>query len=175
VYGTRYLLDLLSDHGHADLAYKLASRTDEPSWGYWLVNGHKTMFESWSLGSRSRDHHYFGSIADWLRQRLAGLRPGAPGYRTVQVRPAIPVGLAWAAATMATPQGEAKAAWKVADGRLTLTATIPMNSVGEVWVPTGLGAITGVPAGATRVREEKGAVVYATGAGTFEFTTGGAR
>ncbi|UIJ44227.1 glycoside hydrolase family 78 protein [Sphingomonas cannabina] len=175
VYGTRYLLDLLSDHGHADLAYKLATRTEEPSWGYWLANGHKTMFESWSLGSRSRDHHYFGSIADWLRQRLAGLRPGAPGYRTVQIRPAIPAGLAWASATMATPQGEARSAWKVADGRLTLTATIPMNSAGEVWVSTGFGAITGVPAGAARVREERGAVVYRTGAGTFEFTTGGAR
>jgi alpha-L-rhamnosidase len=173
VYGTRYLLNLLSDYGYPDLAYKLATRTDEPSWGFWLANGNKTMLESWSLASRSRDHHYFGSIADWLRQRLAGLRPGAPGYRTVLVRPAIPAGLAWASATMATPQGEAKSAWKIEDGKLTLTATIPANSIGEIWVPAGFGRVTNVPAGATRLREVKGAVVYSAAAGTFEFTTGG--
>ena len=173
VYGTRYLLNLLSDYGYPDLAYKLATRTDEPSWGFWLANGNKTMLESWSLASRSRDHHYFGSIADWLRQRLAGLRPGAPGYRTVLVRPAIPAGLAWASATMATPQGEAKSAWKVEGGKLTLTATIPANSAGEIWIPAGFGPVIGVPAGATRLREAKGAVVYSTAAGTFEFTTGG--
>ena len=36
VFGTRYLLEMLSDYGHADLAYKIATRTDEPSWGWWL-------------------------------------------------------------------------------------------------------------------------------------------
>ncbi|HWU94153.1 MAG TPA: family 78 glycoside hydrolase catalytic domain, partial [Sphingomonas sp.] len=101
VFGTRYLLDLLSDYGHADLAYRVATRTDEPSWGFWLKSGNGTLFESWGMNARSRDHHYFGSIADWMRQRLAGLRPGTPGYRQVLVRPEIPQGLASAAATMA--------------------------------------------------------------------------
>jgi alpha-L-rhamnosidase len=67
-----------------------------------------TMFETWSLNSRSRDHHYFGSIADWMRQRLAGLRPGAPGYK-VLVKPAIPEGLASAEATMDTIAGPRRA------------------------------------------------------------------
>ena len=92
VYGTRYLLDMLSDYGHADLAYKIATRTDEPGWGWWLKNGHGSMFESWSLDSRSRDHHYFGSIADWMRQRLAGLRPGAARLCDGAGPPEIPAG-----------------------------------------------------------------------------------
>src|SRR5690606_11528138 len=66
VYGARYLLEILSDYGHANLAYRVATRTDEPSWGWWFANRHKTMFETWSLNSRSRDHHYFASIADWM-------------------------------------------------------------------------------------------------------------
>ncbi len=173
VFGTRYLLEILSDYGHADLAYRVATRTEEPSWGFWLKSGHKTMFESWGLNARSRDHHYFGSIADWMRQRLAGLRPGAPGYRIVLVRPEIPQGLASAAATMATPQGEAKAGWQVENGRLTLTATVPMNAAGEIWVPARFGMVGAVPHGATLLRQTDAATVYATGPGSFTFVTEG--
>jgi len=175
VFGTRYLLDLLSDYGHADIAYRLATRTDEPSWGFWLTSSNGTLFESWGLNARSRDHHYFGSIADWMRQRLAGLRPGAPGYRQVLVRPEIPQGLASAAATMATPQGEAKAGWAVENGRLTLTATVPMNASGEIWVPNRFGALEAVPTGATLLRTTDAATVYATGPGSFTFVTKGNR
>jgi len=175
VFGTRYLLDLLSDYGHADIAYRLATRTDEPSWGFWLTSGNGTLFESWGLNARSRDHHYFGSIADWMRQRLAGLRPGAPGYRQVLVRPEIPQGLASAAATMATPQGEAKAGWTVENGRLTLSATVPMNASGEIWVPNRFGALEAVPTGATLLRTTDAATIYTTGPGSFTFVTKGNR
>lgn len=173
VYGARYLLEILSDYGHANLAYRVAARTDEPSWGWWIKNGHSTMFETWSLNSRSRDHHYFASIADWMRQRLAGLRPGAPGYKLVLVKPAVPDGLASAEAAMDTIHGRAFSGWKVDAGKLTLTAEVPSNTTGEIWVPTRLGAIT-APAGAESVRQEKGFTVYRTGPGRFIFTTGGA-
>ncbi|MCA0209677.1 MAG: glycoside hydrolase family 78 protein [Proteobacteria bacterium] len=172
VYGARYLLEILSDYGYADLAYRVATRTDEPSWGWWIANGHKTMFETWSLNSRSRDHHYFASISDWMRQRLAGLRPGAPGYKVVQVKPAIPDGLASAEAAMETVHGRAFSGWKVDAGRLTLTAEVPPNTTGEIWVPTRFGAVTPA-AGASSIREDKGYSVYRTGPGRFIFTTGG--
>lgn len=172
VYGTRYLLEMLSDYGHADLAYRVATRTDEPSWGWWIANGHSTMFESWSLESRSRDHHYFASIADWMRQRLAGLRPGAPGYKIVLVKPVIPTGLASAEAVMETIHGRAASRWRVEGGRLTLTAEVPANTGGEIWVPERFGTIA-APAGAELLRREPGYTVYRTGPGIFEFRTGG--
>jgi len=173
VFGTRYLLEVLSDFGHADLAYRIATRTDEPGWGWWLANGHSTMFESWSLESRSRDHHYFASIADWLRQRLAGLRPGAPGYKIVLVKPEIPLGLASAEAEMETIQGPAASRWTVAEGKLTLTAVVPPNSSGEICVPLQFGSIA-APAGAELVRREPRHAVYRTGPGSFVFRTGDA-
>lgn len=172
VYGTRHLLEMLSDYGHADLAYRVATRTDEPSWGWWIANGHSTMFESWSLESRSRDHHYFASIADWMRQRLAGLRPGSPGYKTVLVKPAIPAGLASAEAVMETIHGRAASRWRVEGGRLTLTAEVPANTGGEVWVPERFGAVA-APQGAELLRREGGYTIYRTGPGIFEFRTGG--
>lgn len=172
VYGTRYLLEILSDHGHGDLAYRVATRTDEPSWGWWIAHGHGTMFESWGLGSRSQDHHYFASIGDWMRQRLAGLRPGAPGYKIVLVKPAIPDALVSAEAVMETVHGRAAARWRVESGRLTLNAEVPPNTSGEIWVPARFGAIT-APAGADLLRQEPGYAVYRTGPGSFAFHTGG--
>lgn len=174
VYGARYLLEILSDYGYANLAYRVATRTDEPSWGWWIKNGHSTMFETWSLNSRSRDHHYFASIADWMRQRLAGLRPGSPGYKVVLIKPAIPDALASAEAAMETVYGRAFSGWKVEAGRLTLTADVPRNTTGEIWVPTRFGTVV-PPADAERLREEKSYTVYRTGPGHFIFTTGGAK
>ena len=174
VYGARYLLEILSDYGYADLAYRVATRTDEPSWGWWIKNGHSTMFETWSLNSRSRDHHYFASIADWMRQRLAGLRPGAPGYKVVLVKPAIPDGLASAEAAMDTVHGRAFSGWQVETGKLTLTAEVPPNTAGEIWVPTRFGTIA-APAGTEAVRQAAGYSIYRTGPGRFIFTSGGAQ
>lgn len=173
VYGARYLLEILSDYGYADLAYRVATRTDEPGWGWWIKNGHSTMFETWSLNSRSRDHHYFASISDWMRQRLAGLRPGAPGYKVVLVKPAIPDGLASAEAAMETVHGRAFSGWQFASHRkLTLTVEVPPNTTGEIWVPTRFGGIV-APSGAEVTRREAGYAVYRTGPGRFIFNTGG--
>ena len=107
-----------------------------------------------------------------MRQRLAGLRPGAPGYKTVLVKPAIPAGLASAEAAMETIHGRAVSRWTVEGGRLTLTAEVPANSSGEIWVPERFGAIA-APQGADLLRREGGYAVYRTGPGIFEFRTGG--
>ncbi|WP_260582480.1 alpha-L-rhamnosidase [Sphingopyxis sp. PET50] len=172
VFGTRYLLEILSDYGHADIAYRVATRTDEPGWGWWIANGHSTMFETWSLNSRSRDHHYFASIADWLRQRVAGLRPGAPGYKVVLVKPAIPDGLANAEAAMDTIHGRAFSGWTVADGRADADRR---GSAEHARRNLGARGFRGGdrPVGAEAVRREAGHAVYRTGPGTFIFTTGG--
>ena len=74
---------------------------------------------------------------------------------------------------MATPQGEARAEWKVENGRLTLSATVPMNASGEIWVPARFGAPATPPAGATLLRKTDAATVYATGAGSYTFVTEG--
>lgn len=175
VFGTRYLLDVLSDYGHADAAYALATSEKEPSWGWWLANGHSTLFERWELNSRSRDHHYFASISDWMRQRLAGLRAAEPGYRVVLVKPEIPAGLARASASFETPYGPASSSWQVTDGRLSLTVETPPNTTAEVWVPLRFDAVTSVPAGAQLQATHERHAVYTVGPGRHAFIAGGAQ
>jgi alpha-L-rhamnosidase len=166
IYGIRYALTMLTDHGYGDTAYRVATQTDEPSWGWWIVNGHSTMFEGWSLSSRSYDHHYFGSISSWFYEGLAGIRRGAPGYRSVIVRPHVPAGLERADGSIETVRGEVASAWERSGDRLTLRVRIPSNTPAEVWVP---GTRVAPPRGARLLRFEDGRAVYGVGSGDHTF------
>lgn len=63
---TKYILPVLSQYGHADVAFALATQTTFPSWGYWIVNGATTMWEHWALVARSRDHVRFLCSFDFV-------------------------------------------------------------------------------------------------------------
>ena len=48
VIGIQWLMRYLSDCGHGDIAYKMATQTSYPSWGYMLENGATTIWELWN-------------------------------------------------------------------------------------------------------------------------------
>ena len=55
--GTRYLLQVLSDLGHSDVALAIATQTDYPSWGYMIGQGATTLWENWQTSR----YNAFGS------------------------------------------------------------------------------------------------------------------
>ncbi len=169
IYASRFLLTILGDYGFVDTAYQVATQTTLPSWGWWIANGHATMFEGWSLDSRSHDHHYWSLISSWFFQSLAGLRPGpdGPGYKTVMVKPAVPKGLQRASGTLATLRGQVASSWTHgSDGSFRLRVAIPGNTSAEVWVP---GATATATANARFVRQEPGYAVYRMRSGKATF------
>lgn len=59
VLGARYVLPVLTDTGHHDVAYAVATQTEEPSWGYWTdVAKFTYLGEHWPATTRSRNHHF---------------------------------------------------------------------------------------------------------------------
>jgi alpha-L-rhamnosidase len=74
-------------------------------------------------------------VADWLHRTVAGLAPGAPGYRRLVVRPEPARSLTSASARLRTPYGEAAAGWERAGGLLTLRVTVPVGATAVVHVP----------------------------------------
>jgi alpha-L-rhamnosidase-like protein len=44
--GTQLLLPVLTEHGLGDLAYKVATQSDYPSWGYWVAQGATSSWET---------------------------------------------------------------------------------------------------------------------------------
>lgn len=164
IYGTRYLVDVLADHGEIDLAFELLTREDYPSFGWQIRQGATTLWEQWSFkgGMHSHDHAMFGGVGVSFYTRLAGISPLSPGYGGIRIRPHVPRKLEWAEASVNTVRGIVKSAWTKREGRLSLKVTIPEETTAVVEFPwrTDFSAMAGNGA------ERK---AYQVGPGTHEF------
>jgi alpha-L-rhamnosidase len=170
VIGARYVLPVLTQTGHHDVACALATQTTEPSWGYWTdVAGFTALGEHWPATTRSRNHHFFGAIVEWLYEDLAGFRPLTPGYETIEFRPQVPsTGLANASASYESVRGTVATAWRRTATGLELDVTVPANARGRVYVPaSSRKAVTQV--GARFVSLEGDRVVYEVSSGNYRF------
>ncbi len=131
--GTPLIADALADTGHPDLAYRLLLQTHCPSWLYAVTMGATTVWERYDSmlpdGSinpgemTSFNHYALGAVADWMHRRVAGLAPGAPGYRSLTISPLITGQLTSASAKHLTPYGEAAVAWARRNGEIALSVT----------------------------------------------------
>ncbi|MEV4317347.1 family 78 glycoside hydrolase catalytic domain [Actinocrispum sp. NPDC049592] len=164
--GTSVLLPVLAAHGHADVAYAIATQRTYPSWGYWFDQGADTMWEMWPATSRSRDHYFQGTVVQWLYENVAGLRPGDAGYQRFTVRPDARVGVSWAQASIRTVRGDASVAWNVVGRTFHLTVQVPVGSTAEVSVP----GVASAPSGTRFLRAEPGFQVHLAPAGRWSFT-----
>jgi alpha-L-rhamnosidase len=147
--GTPLILDALELAGRPDLAWKMITQTENPSWLYPVSMGATTIWERWDSmlpdgtinpGQMTSFNHYaFGSVADWMHRRLAGLAPVEPGYRKVRIAPLTPDGLDWCEASYDSAYGPIKVRWERSGDEVALTASIPPGVTAEV-VPPGEAA-----------------------------------
>ena len=99
-----------------------------------------------------------------------------PGFQRLVIRPQPGQELAWVKAGYHSIHGQIATEWRIADGKLVLSVTLPANTTAEVHVPCAdAAAVTegGQPAGNAEgvkfVRSEAGESVYAVGAGQYQF------
>ncbi len=177
VLGTKYLLPVLTSHGHADLAYDLAVQTTYPSWGYMIEQGATSMWEHWSTEARSRGHYFLGTVDDWFYHSVAGIQASEEsGYRDVTIAPAVTGDLEWARATTRTPFGPVTSDWRHEDGDLVLDVTVPVGATAHVAVPAEnaasvieSGGLATEADGVTDAAYADGALTLTTGSGHYEF------
>jgi len=115
---TPYLLDVLCDHGHPELARTLLWQSEMPSWLYEVDHGATTIWETWdaiapdgSIRPMSFNHYAPGSVDDWLYRRVAGIRSTSPGYRTAVIQPDFDAGVDHVRAHVGTPFGPLGVEW----------------------------------------------------------------
>jgi alpha-L-rhamnosidase len=139
---SRYIFDVLSDNGHIDLAFELATQTTYPSWGYMLANGATTTWERWEyvdsgplLGMASHDHPMYSTISGWFYSYLLGIRPLEPGFNSFTFKPYIPKALPGVDGSVKTVKGDIKAGWKQEKDGIKMNITVPFNSSCRVVLP----------------------------------------
>jgi alpha-L-rhamnosidase len=139
---TKYLLEMLTENGHADVAYKIVAQETYPGWGYMLANGATTLWERWENATgnqmNSHNHPMMGSVDSWFYKYILGIRPNllGAGFGKFSIRPYIISDLDFAEGEFNCPKGIIKSAWKKSANTITLHITIPENSVATVFVPT---------------------------------------
>ncbi len=139
--GGHYLMRVLSDNGRPDLAYTIATQTTYPSWGYMISKGATTIWELWNgdtadSGMNSRNIvMLIGDLNIWLHEYLAGIRPAAPGFKKIIIKPE-PVGdLTWAKANYDSIRGRISSEWHQSAGQFDLRVTIPANTTATIYLP----------------------------------------
>ena len=92
---TKYLLEMLTEHGHSETAYKIVTQESYPSWGFMLANGATTLWERWEYltgsGMNSLNHPMMGSVDSWFYKYVLGILPdiSGPGFEKFTIRPYI--------------------------------------------------------------------------------------
>ena len=77
--GMQWLMEVLTDTGHADVALTIATRTKRPSWGYMIAKGATTIWERYDMNTRDPGMNsealliQTGDVAAWFYQALAGI------------------------------------------------------------------------------------------------------
>ncbi len=138
VLGAKAILNALSENGHVEAAYKIATQDTYPSWGWWVVNGATTAYESWEVEiSSSLNHVMFGEIGAWPYKGLAGIFPDPeqPGFKNIQLRPNFVKALTHFEADHQSPYGKIVSKWAWADNKIIYEAVIPANSTATLTLP----------------------------------------
>lgn len=180
--GTSLLMQVLSDNGKNDVAYRLVLNTTYPSWGYMVDKGATTMWERWNGDTgdpsmNSFNHYAFGAVGAWMYQTLVGIAsdPSSPGFQRIIIHPRPDTRIASVSGSYDSPYGNVSTHWSAGEGKpFVLGVTVPANTTALVYLPTAdasrvteNGARLG--SGITQAGQESGELIYQVGAGTYQF------
>jgi alpha-L-rhamnosidase len=183
VIGAQWLMEALTRYGRADLAYRIASNSDYPSWGYMVRQGATTIWELWNGNTANpamNSHNHImllGDLITWCYEDLGGISSRKPGYETITLKPFMPDSLNEVEVSYRTPYGVVKSAWKREGKKIYWNITIPANSGAVVTLPAGEGDT--ILEGGRPLRDliadysidiRKDGFVFDLGAGSYSFS-----
>ena len=140
VLGARVIFHVLSKFGYSDLAFKMITRPDYPSYGNWIVRGATTLWEDFNPNSvSSTNHHFWGDISSWFIQNLAGIQynPSGRDLKTVNIKPSFVAALQHAEGYYESPCGKIASAWKREGNNVSVSIEIPQEVIATVILPNG--------------------------------------
>lgn len=140
IFGTLYMLEVLADYGEAETAYTIMNQISYPGYGYMLSQGATTLWECWEKEHGSHNHPMFGSVAAWMFQYVAGLRPdeNMPGFKNIIIRPCLFSELDYAEASYESIHGHIGVRWERHDTALVILTDIPCGCSADIYLPTAV-------------------------------------
>lgn len=142
--GMQWQMQVLTDIGYPEVAYKIATRTDLPSWGYMVSKGATTSWELWNTDSQGPGMNgesqkiLSGNFEAWCYQTLAGINydPDQPGFKHVILKPEPMEDLKFVKGSFKSLYGLIKSEWNIESGKFNWDFSIPPNTSATIYVPS---------------------------------------
>lgn len=138
--GSKTVPAMLAKYGYVATAYKMATKTEAPSWGYWVeTQGYSTLAETWLLSPEFHDasinHVFMGDISAWMYNVLAGINldKEQPGFQNIIIKPHFVKDLQWVKGEYNSVRGLIKSEWKRKRDDIELSVTIPAGSTATIY------------------------------------------
>ncbi len=141
--GVQWLMRTLTEYGRADLAYKLATNTTYPSWGYMIENGATAIWELWNGNTAAPDMNSYnhvmmlGDLMIWYYESLAGIKSSSEltGFKEIIMKPEMVDGLDFVNASYNSDYGIIKSQWQKEGNKFNWKIEVPANTSAIIYVP----------------------------------------
>lgn len=178
-----FLMDVLCNNGHRDIAYKLLFQDQCPSWLYEVKKGATTIWESWKaitpdgkISHLSYNHYAFGCIGDWMYRTIGGLNAVEPGYKSSLIKPDLAGKFTSASTSLETVYGTLSNSWEIKEGMMRMNVAVPVNTTARIILPNATkknvlenGSALLKGSGIYRINQETEDVIVEVGSGNFTF------
>lgn len=142
ILGLRVIFHVLSAFGRTDLAYRMITKTDFPSYGYQIAHGATSISEDFRLESdspNSRNHHFFCDYISWFMKNLVGINinPYENDAKEVQLAPKFIDALDSASGDHDSILGKVSASWTREGEDILYSFEIPAGMKAEIVLEPG--------------------------------------
>ncbi len=182
--GTPLLCNVLSNFGHNDIAYKLYTQTEYPSWLFPVKQGATTMWERWNsytikegfgeVSMNSFNHYAYGAIEEWIMSHNLGIQrdENRPGYKHILMQPKIDDTFSFVKGGFRSVYGDIASAWEIKPSGTEIEFTIPANTTATFTLPVSSMDNLKLKKGKKGVNSKSfddGKAVYELKSGTYKF------
>ena len=182
--GTPLLCNVLSNFGHNDIAYRLYTQTEYPSWLFPVKQGATTMWERWNsytikegfgdVGMNSFNHYAYGAIEEWIMSHNLGIQrdENRPGYKHILMQPKIDDTFSFVKGGFRSIYGDISSAWEIKPSGTEIEFTIPANTTATFTLPVSSMDNLKLKKGKKGVSSKSfddGKAVYELKSGTYKF------
>jgi len=134
--GSKTVLNVLSDFGYHEIAYKMVVKEEPPSWGWWIVEKNATtLWETWKEdGSASLNHVFLGEVSAWMTKHLGGINYDSefPGFKIFLIKPKLIDDLQSVKTSYCSVNGKIVSNWEKSDDGVVYDLVIPANTSAKV-------------------------------------------
>lgn len=140
--GIRPVFRVLCDYGRADLAYKMITRPDYPSYGNWVKRGYTALPENFHPEDEfpdSLNHHNYADVTAVFMRYFAGVNvnPYRDSCNEINIEPCFIDEITSVSAYYNSPEGMVDISYERKDNVIELHVKKPDGVYGEIKLPEG--------------------------------------